>query len=102
MSAEVKAKNELEIAHILFIDTVGYSRLPIREQRHLLEDLNAVVRSTDCVRTADAAGKLIRLPTGDGMALVFSEDPEPPVRCALEVGLRRICAPMSSTFGPRI
>jgi TolB-like protein/class 3 adenylate cyclase/Tfp pilus assembly protein PilF len=86
MSAEVKAKSELEIAHILFIDTVGYSRLPIREQRHLLEDLNAVVRSTDCVRTADAAGKLIRLPTGDGMALVFSEDPEAPVRCALEVG----------------
>jgi TolB-like protein/Tfp pilus assembly protein PilF len=85
MSAEVKAKNELEIAHILFIDTVGYSRLLIQEQRQLLEDLSAVVRSTDCFRTADAAGKLIRLPTGDGMALVFSEDPEAPVRCALEV-----------------
>ncbi len=85
MSAEVKAKDELEIAHILFIDTVGYSRLLIQEQRQLLEDLSAVVRSTDCFRTADAAGKLIRLPTGDGMALVFSEDPEAPVRCALEV-----------------
>ncbi len=65
MSAEVKAKDELEIAHILFIDTVGYSRLLIQEQRQLLEDLSAVVRSTDCFRTADAAGKLIRLPTGD-------------------------------------
>src|SRR6266403_4068825 len=85
MSAEVKAEVELEIAHILFIDTVGYSKLLIIEQRKLLEDLNAIVRGTSCFRTAEASGKLIRLPTGDGMALVFSENPEAPIRCALEV-----------------
>lgn len=85
MSAEVKAEAELEIAHILFIDTVGYSKLLSHEQRELLDDLNTVVRSTSCFRVAEAAGKLIRLPTGDGMALVFSQDPEAPVRCALEI-----------------
>jgi len=85
MSAEVKAEVELEIAHILFIDTVGYSKLLIIEQRKLLEDLNTIVRGTSCFRTAEASGKLIRLPTGDGMALVFSDNPEAPIHCALEV-----------------
>jgi TolB-like protein/Tfp pilus assembly protein PilF len=85
MPAEVKAEVQLEIAHILFIDTVGYSKLLINEQRTLLEDLNRIVRSTNRFRAAEAAGKLIRLPTGDGMALVFSEDPEAPIECALEI-----------------
>jgi TolB-like protein/Tfp pilus assembly protein PilF len=85
MPAEVKAEVQLEIAHILFIDTVGYSKLLINEQRALLEDLNRIVRSTNRFRAAEAAGRLIRLPTGDGMALVFSEDPEAPIQCALEI-----------------
>jgi TolB-like protein/Tfp pilus assembly protein PilF len=85
MSAQVKAEVDLEIAHILFIDTVGYSKLSISEQRKLSNDLNAIVRGTNCFREAEAAGKLIRLPTGDGMALVFADDPQAPVRCALEV-----------------
>jgi TolB-like protein len=85
MAAEVKAEIELEIAHILFIDTVGYSKLLINEQRQVLDDLNRIVRSTDCFRAAEASSKLIRLPTGDGMALVFSDEPEAPVKCALEI-----------------
>lgn len=85
MSAEGKSELELEIAHVLFIDTVGYSKLLMHEQRKLLEDLNAVVRETECFRTAEALGKLIRLPTGDGMALVFAENPEAPLQCAVEI-----------------
>jgi TolB-like protein/class 3 adenylate cyclase len=85
MPAEVKAEVELEIAHILFIDTVGYSKLLINEQRELSDDLNAIVRNTSCFRSAESAGRLIRLPTGDGMALVFAENPEAPVQCALEI-----------------
>jgi TolB-like protein/Tfp pilus assembly protein PilF len=64
---------------------VGYSKLLLDEQRKLLADLNAIVRGTNCFRAAEATGKLIRLPTGDGMALVFSEDAEAPARCALEI-----------------
>ena len=75
MSAQVKADVDLEIAHILFIDAVGYSKLSINEQRKLADNLNAIVRGSSCFRAAEAAGKLIRLPTGDGMALVFAEDP---------------------------
>jgi TolB-like protein/class 3 adenylate cyclase/Tfp pilus assembly protein PilF len=86
MSAEVKTELELEIAHILFIDTVGYSKLLINEQRDLLDLLNQVVRSSECFRRAETAGTLIRLPTGDGMALVFSDNIESPLRCALEIG----------------
>ena len=85
MSAEVKSEVQTEVAHILFIDTVGYSKLLMDQQRKLLGDLNEVVRATDCFRAADTAGKLIRLPTGDGMALVFSQDPEAPARCAVEI-----------------
>ena len=85
MATEVKTEMELEIAHVLFIDAVGYSKLLINQQRELLEELNRVVRSSNRFRAAESAGKLIRLPTGDGMALVFSESPEAPVQCALEV-----------------
>ena len=85
MPAEVTSEVRLEIAHVLFVDTVGYSKLLLDAQRKLLADLNAVVRGTSCFRAAEAAGKLIRLPTGDGMALVFSEDAEAPARCALEI-----------------
>jgi adenylate cyclase len=85
MSAEEKSELELEIAHILFIDTVGYSKLLMNEQRELLDLLNQIVRNTECFRSAEAAGKLIRLPTGDGMALVFSDNIEAPLKCALEI-----------------
>ncbi|MDB6147040.1 MAG: Tetratricopeptide 2 repeat protein, partial [Spartobacteria bacterium] len=85
MSDEEKTEIELEIAHVLFIDAVGYSKLSINQQRELFGQLNRVVRATPQFRTAEAAGKLIRLPTGDGMALVFSEDPQAPARCAIEI-----------------
>jgi TolB-like protein/class 3 adenylate cyclase/Tfp pilus assembly protein PilF len=85
MSAEVKKEIQLEIAHILFIDIVGYSKLLINEQRALLDVLNRVVRATDQFRTAEAAGRLIKIPTGDGMALVFYNSPEAPAECALEI-----------------
>jgi serine/threonine-protein kinase len=85
MAGEVKKEIALEIAHVLFLDIVGYSRLLINEQRELLEELNQIVRDTEAFRAAEAAGKLIRLPTGDGMALVFSSTPESPVQCALEI-----------------
>jgi hypothetical protein len=75
----------LEIAHVLFIDIVGYSKLLIDEQRDYLHTLNEVVRRTDSFRAAEAAGKLTRLPTGDGMALVFATTPDAPVSCALEI-----------------
>src|SRR5499425_2933570 len=85
MPIEIKKEIELEIAHVLFIDIVGYSKLLIDEQRDYLHTLNEVVRQTDSFRRADAAGKLTRLPTGDGMALVFATTPDAPVSCALEI-----------------
>ena len=85
MSAEIKKEIQLEIAHILFIDIVGYSKLLIDEQKELQQRLNEIVRGTEEFRTAEAENKLIRLPAGDGMALVFFTSPEAPVRCALEI-----------------
>src|SRR5438874_6659959 len=85
MSIEIKKEIQLEIAHVLFIDIVGYSKLLINEQRALLDTLNQVVRHTDEFRNAEAAGTLIKIPTGDGMALVFYKSPEEPVECALEI-----------------
>jgi class 3 adenylate cyclase len=85
MSTEVKKEIQLEIAHVLFTDIVGYSKLLIDEQHALLETLNQIVRSTDQFRKAEAAGKLIKIPTGDGMALVFQDRLEAPVECALEI-----------------
>ena len=76
---------QLEIAHLLLIDVVGYSKLLVNEQIELLQELNQIVRNTECFRTAEASGKLTRVPTGDGMALLFFHSPEEPVRCALEI-----------------
>ncbi len=76
---------QLEIAHLLLIDVVGYSKLLVNEQIELLQELNQIVRGTECFRTAEANGKLIRVQTGDGMALLFFQSPEEPVRCALEI-----------------
>jgi class 3 adenylate cyclase len=85
MSAEVKKEIHLEIAHVLFMDVVGFSKLLINDQSEILEQLNQLVRDTPHFREAEAAGKLIRLSTGDGMALVFSNSAEAPVECALEI-----------------
>ena len=83
--SELQSDPQLEIAHVLFIDIVGSSKLLTNEQSELLRGLNQIVRSTEQFRTAGAAGKLIRCPTGDGMALAFFTSPEAPVRCALEI-----------------
>jgi TolB-like protein/class 3 adenylate cyclase/Flp pilus assembly protein TadD len=85
MPTEIKKEIQLEIAHVLFMDIVGYSKLLIDEQRALLETLNQIVRRTQQFRNAEAAGKLIKIPTGDGMALVFQDRLEAPVECALEI-----------------
>src|SRR5437763_13714777 len=85
MSAETKADVQLEIAHLLLVDVVGYSKLIVNKEIELLEELNQLVRSTECFRAAEASGKLIRVPTGDGMALLFFHSPEEPARCALEI-----------------
>ncbi len=83
--AESKPDLALEIAHILLIDVVGYSKLLVNEQIELLHELNRIVRSTECFRAAESKGKLIRVPTGDGMALLFFRSPEEPAQCALEI-----------------
>src|SRR5947207_585123 len=85
MSAELPPDLELEIAHLLLIDVVGYSKLLVNDQVESLQQLNRIVRSTDCFCAAEAKDKLIRLPTGDGMALLFFENLEQPARCALEI-----------------
>ena len=91
MSLERKADLHLEIALVLFMDVVGFSKLLINDQTEILEQLSQLVRETAHFREADASGKLIRLSTGDGMALVFSNSAEAPVECALEISkaLRR-------------
>lgn len=86
MDTDGKKELQLEIAHVLFIDIVGYSKMLINEQHDSLQELNQIVRDTETFRSAEAAGKLIRLPTGDGMALAFSTTPDAPVQCALEIG----------------
>ena len=83
--AETQQDFHLEIAHVLFMDIVGYSKLLINEQAELLQELNRIVRNTSQFRSAEAAGELIRLPTGDGMALVFLRRAEAPVQCAIEI-----------------
>src|ERR1700720_1138470 len=80
-SSELK----FEIGHVLFIDIVGYSKLLINEQSEQVQKLREIVRGTEQVRLAEQEGKLLRLPTGDGGALVFRNSPEAPVLCALEI-----------------
>jgi hypothetical protein len=85
MEEDEKTKPRLEIAHVLFLDIVGYSNLLTDEQSEALQELNQIVRNTEAVREAEAARHLIILPTGDGMALVFTGSVERPAECALEV-----------------
>jgi serine/threonine-protein kinase len=86
MSAESTAPVQLQIGHVLFMDVVGYSKLLLDEQREVQEQLNQIVRNTRQVRAAEGADKLISIPSGDGMALVFFNSPEAPIRCAVEIG----------------
>jgi TolB-like protein/class 3 adenylate cyclase/Flp pilus assembly protein TadD len=74
-----------EIAHLLLLDLVGYSKLLVNEQVEYLDELNRIVRETARFRMAEQRGRLVRLPTGDGMILIFYENPEDPVQCALEI-----------------
>ena len=83
--ADSKPDLQLEIAHLLLIDVVGYSKLLVNEEIELLQELNQIVRDTECFRAAEASGKFNRVSTGDGMALLFFRSPEEPVRCALEI-----------------
>src|SRR3989441_7392095 len=85
MSAEQVSNLKFEIGHVLFIDIVGYSKGLINEQSDSLQKLKEIVRGTEQFRTAEAEGKLLRLPTGDGGALVFRNSPEAPVLCAMEI-----------------
>src|SRR6476469_8211120 len=85
MAGEVKKEIQLEIAHVLFIDIVGYSKLSINEQHAAVEELNQVVRASEQFQRAEAAGRLLKIATGDGMALVFYASPEAPAHCALEI-----------------
>ncbi len=85
MAAEVKKEIQLEIAHVLFTDIVGYSKLPIHQQRAVVERLNEIVRGTDEYQAAETARRLITIPTGDGITLVFYDSPETPAECALEI-----------------
>src|SRR5438876_3628219 len=85
MPTETSKEIELEIAYVLFIDIVGYSKLVTHEQPRLLELLNEIVRQAEHFRAAEAKNRLITVPTGDGMALVFYNTPEAPVECALEI-----------------
>src|SRR5437870_1217627 len=85
MSVEVKKEIELEIAHVLFLDIVGYSKLSVNEQHARVEELNQIVRLSEQFRTAEAAARLLKIPTGDGMALVFYKSPEEPAQCAVEI-----------------
>jgi TolB-like protein/class 3 adenylate cyclase len=84
-STETKPDLSLEIAHVLLIDVVGYSKLLVNEQIELLQELNQIVRTTGCFRAAESTGKLTRVPTGDGMGLLFFRSPEEPAQCALEI-----------------
>jgi len=98
MNAELESDAQLEIGHVLFMDIVGFSKLLVDEQSDVSNRLNQIVRSTEQFRAAEAANKLIRLPTGDGMVLVFYTSPEAPARCAMEIAQ----ALKDSSFGLRM
>src|SRR5438874_9682410 len=85
MPAEQSSDVKFEVGHVLFIDIVAYSKLLIHEQSERLQKLREIARATEQFRLAQAEGKLLRLPTGDGGALVFRDNPEAPVICAMEI-----------------
>src|SRR5437870_2262043 len=85
MAAAIKKEIALEIAHVLFIDIVGYSKLSVNDQHAAVEELNQIVRRSKQFQKAEAASRLLKIPTGDGMALVFYTSPEAPAQCAVEI-----------------
>ncbi len=85
MAPEITKEIQLEIAHVLFIDIVGYSKLSVKDQHAAVEQLNQVVRASEQFQRADSAGRLLKVATGDGMALVFYTNPEAPAQCAVEI-----------------
>jgi len=85
MSSEIKKEIQLEIAHVLFIDIVGYSKLSINEQHAAVEELSQIVRASEQLQCAEAADRLLKIATGDGMALVFYTSPEAPAQCAVQI-----------------
>src|SRR6201987_1949160 len=85
MPAEIKREIALEIAHVLLIDIVAYSKMAMDDQRAAIEKLNQIVQSADEYRKAESENRLLKIPTGDGMALIFYYSPEAPVGCALEI-----------------
>src|SRR5436190_21824316 len=85
MPAEVKKEIQLEIAHVLFLDIVGYSKLSVNEQHGRVDELNRIVRLSEQFQKAEAANRILKIPTGDGMALVFYKSPEEPAQCAFEI-----------------
>src|SRR5438128_10847870 len=85
MSTEVKKEIELEIAHVLFLDIVGYSKLSVNEQHARVDELNGIVRLSEQSQKPEAANRILKIPTGDGMALVFYKSPEEPAQCAFEI-----------------
>src|SRR4029077_10043149 len=85
MAAELKQEIALEIAHVLFVDIVAYSKMAIDDQRVAIEKLNQIVQSTDAFPKAESENLLLKIATGDGMALIFYRSPEDPVECALEI-----------------
>src|SRR5438876_1252510 len=85
MAPEITKEIQLEIAHVLFIDIVGYSKLSVKDQHAAVEQLNQIVRASEQFRGADTAGRLLKVATGDGMALVFYTSPEAPAQCAVEI-----------------
>src|SRR5512132_2773373 len=85
MAAEIKKEIQLEIAHVLLIDIVGYSKRSINEQHAAVEELNRIVRASEQFQRAEAASRLTRIPTGDGMLLAFYTNPEAPAQCAVDI-----------------
>src|SRR5947209_19019414 len=85
MPAEVKKEIALEIAHVLFIDIVAYSKMASDDQRAAIEKLNQIVQSTDEFRKEERENRLLKLATGDGLALIFYHSPDDPVECAMEI-----------------
>src|SRR4026209_887283 len=85
MSTEIKKEIQLEIAHVLFIDIVGYSKLSINEQHAAVDQLTQIVRASQEFQRAEAASRLTSIPTGDGMALAFYTSPEAPAQCAVQI-----------------
>src|SRR2546425_4092450 len=85
MPIQIKNEIQLEIAHVLFIDIVGYSKLSINEQHAAVDQLTQIVRASEQFQRAESASRLLKIPTGDGMALVFYASPEAPAQCAIEI-----------------